>query len=497
MDDFKARFQQDFEKANGVDLSFDLDQLPQNGRGDRHRMHPAAKGAIIAASIVAGVVVTLPAGFIAATMFRVNESVKTSRKAYSLKEIQIAESNSFRKLNEVSYPDGDSPLRSALSEEQSASYSQFADKTYRALLQSGKKENLSYSVAGLYAVCNEMAGAASRSDLQADFDALLGMDAGQRIYLYDKIMGANSFARENSSIQLKNAAFFTNRFAYAPEYVEFLTRRYCEAYQIDFASEAGKMADWVNQAVYTKGFVGPSFLEMDEETALYLFSTLYFKNAWSHKFLKESNVKDPFYLADGTVIDATFMQHSYMADHYYDYGSYISVKDYYYNGNASVTYLVPKKTEDDIFALTSAANIFQEDEDKKVTPEGYGRITVNLKAPKFETEMEMDFSSCFESLGFGDIFDRNIDSFHGAFTGEEAEGYNFYLQKIKQKNSVGWNEDGTIVKSVSMATFGAGAAAPHTAMDTLDVELNQPFIYIIKDVNGVPIFVGHMDNPTK
>ena len=62
---------------------------------------------------------------------------------------------------------------------------------------------------------------------------------------------------------------------------------------------------------------------------------------------------------------------------------------------------------------------------------------------------------------------------------------------------MGWNEDGTIVKSVSMVTFGAGGAAPHTTMDTLDVELNQPFIYIIKDVNGVPIFVGHMDNPTK
>ena len=323
-----------------------------------------------------------------------------------------------------------------------------------------------------------------------------GQKLPKRYHLYDKIMGANSFATENSSIQLKNAAFFTNRFDYAPEYVEFLTRRYCEAYQIDFASEAGKMVDWVNQAVYSKGFISPAFLETNDETALYLFSTLYFKNAWSHKFLKESNVKDSFYLADGTVIDATYMRHSYMAEHYYDYGSYISVKDYYFHGNASVTYLVPK-TEGDIFALTSAANIFQEDEDKKVTPEGHGFITVNLKAPKFETETEVDFASCFESLGFGDIFDRNIDSFHGAFTGEKAEGYNFYLQKIKQKNSVGWNEDGTIIKSVSMAMFGAGGAAPRTARDTLDVELNQPFIYIIKDVNDVPIFVGHMDNPTK
>ena len=46
-----------------------------------------------------------------------------------------------------------------------------------------------------------------------------------------------------------------------------------------------------------------------------------------------------------------------------------------------------------------------------------------------------------------------------------------------------------------MATFGAGSAAP-MENDTPDVKLNQPFIHIIRDINGTPIFVGHVDNPT-
>ena len=37
---------------------------------------------------------------------------------------------------------------------------------------------------------------------------------------------------------------------------------------------------------------------------------------------------------------------------------------------------------------------------------------------------------------------------------------------------------------------------PPMENDTLDVKLNQPFIYIIRDINGTPIFVGHVDNPT-
>ena len=49
------------------------------------------------------------------------------------------------------------------------------------------------------------------------------------------------------------------------------------------------MVEWVNQAVNSNGFIDDKFLEMDDETQLYLFSTLYFKNAWASKYLSENN----------------------------------------------------------------------------------------------------------------------------------------------------------------------------------------------------------------
>ena len=79
---------------------------------------------------------------------------------------------------------------------------------------------------------------------------------------------------------------------------------------------------------------------------------------------------------------------------------------------------------------------------------------------------------------------------------EKLDDFNIYIQKIKQKNEVEFNEDGSIVKSVTMASFGNGGKAAPMENDTLDVKLNQPFIYIIRDINGTPIFVGHVDNPT-
>jgi serpin B len=355
---------------------------------------------------------------------------------------------------------------------------------------------MSYSFAGLYSIINEMTNATSREELKEKFNTLLGLNDSSRVTFYDKVMKANSFASDESTIQLKNAAFFNNEFNYNQEFVNSLTKLYCEAYQIDFEAEANKMVEWVNQAVNSNGFIDDKFLEMDDETQLYLFSTLYFKNGWANKYLSENNIKDDFYLSNDKTVTATYMKHSYLSQSYYDYGSYISVKDYYSSSRASVTYLVPKKVEDNIFDLTKDVNIFKEKEENIVKNGEYGYIMVNLSTPKFTTKSDVDFQKCLDNLGFGDIYNRNIDSFKNAFDDEKLIDYNIYIQKIKQKNEVEFNEDGSIVKSVTMATFGAGGVSAPMENDTLDVKLNQPFIYIIRDINGTPIFVGHVDNPT-
>ena len=195
-----------------------------------------------------------------------------------------------------------------------------------------------------------------------------------------------------------------------------------------------------------------------------------------------------------------FLASNYFAETYFDYGSYISVRDYYYGGNASVTYLVPKKVEDNIFELTKNDNIFEENPKYKkyagaADSESYKEFKINLKTPKFNLKSDVDFRPCLESLGFGSIFDRHADSFKNAFSGEAVKDKTTWLQTLKQRNEVEFNEDGSIVRSVSMAGMACGEAAPMQPDGTLDVDLNQPFIYIIRDINDNPIFVGHVDNP--
>ncbi len=495
MNNIEEQFKKDFEESKKVELSFDTTQLEPNYRPIKQPFKPWKVITLSVVSTFAALFVII-AVTVGANLIKTDESVKLSKKSYAMNEIRIAESNSFKKLNNVTYPNGDMPIRNAISEEENSAYNHFADTTYHSLVNTSKNDNMTYSVVGLYSLVNELNSATSRDDLKTRLNDLLGLNEESRVEFYDKVMKANSYAAENMTTQLKNGAFFSNGLEYSSNYVEKLTRLYCEAYQIDFTndSDVSKMVKWVNEAVKSNGFIDKEFLEMDRETVLYLFSTLYFKNAWSNKYLSDENIKDTFHLADGSEITTTYMKHSYTTEYYYDYDSYISVKDYYDSSFASITYIVPKKVDANIFELTKTANIFEEKEENKVLPEKYG-IMVNLQTPKFKSKGDVNFENCFKNLGFGDMFDRAIDSFHNAFVGEVADTMNFYLQKIKQRNEVEFNEDGSIVKSVAMAAIGGDTAAVPTERDTLDVKLDQPFIYIIRDINNVPIFVGHMDNP--
>ena len=76
----------------------------------------------------------------------------------------------------------------------------------------------------------------------------------------------------------------------------------------------------------------------------------------------------------------------------------------------------------------------------------------------------------------------------------ESSGFLYsYIQHTKQKTTVSFDEDGTVVKTI---TFSLGAGGTSSAPGS-DVNLNQPFVYCIKDRSGLPLVLGAITNPTK
>lgn len=498
---FKKDFESKIEKKD-INLSFDTRQLEANNPKPKKKFPWKVVVPVGCSLATLGLIVAGCAAFVNAFLMK-DSGVKTKRMRLSMNEISIAKSNTFRPLNTVSYPDGTKPTKSEISEDEATAYNNFSNLTYHSLVKTDRKENMTYSPVGLYSVLNEIYGSISRENLAERFDALLGLNEEQRVAFYKKVMMANSFADDESTIQLKNAAFFRSGYEYSTSYVEKLTKLYTMAYSCDFnnSKDVNKMVEWANDAVHAKGFIDKDFLELDAKTMLVWFSTLFFKNAWESKFLSKENTIGDFYLANGDTKKVTYMHHSYFVPHYYDYGTYISVKDYYANGNASVTYIVPKDEKDDIFELTKNVNVFEENEENKVVPSSdrfdypFAEIEVRLATPKFKNSIDFNFKNSMVDLGLGDMFSSDYDSFHNAFTDPRLDGFNHYLGIMKQKNEVEFNEDGSVIRSLTVATLKAESAAPIDT-DILQVKLNQPFIYIIRDINDTPIFVGHIDNPT-
>lgn len=507
MNKIEKQFKSDFEKANKINLTFDTSKLEPNEK--KVKVHkpfpwkvviPVGCGALTLGLIIAGC-----AAFVNAFLMK-DSGVQTKRMRLSMNEISIAKSNTFKPINTVSYPDGTEPQKSDISESEMNAYNNFANETYQSLVKTSKKDNMTYSPIGIYSVLNEMYGSISRSDLEDRFNALLGLNETERVSFYNKVMLANSFASDENTIQLKNAAFFKSGYNYNTEYVNKLTKLYTQAYTCDFnnSKDINKMLEWANDAVKAKNFIDKDFLEIDSQTMLVWFSTLFFKNAWANKYLSKQSAEGDFYLTPEQTKKVTYMYHSYFTDKYYDYEDYISFRDYYLYGYASVTYIVPKYYEDNIFELTKNVNIFEDKEENVVLPTPcedddycYRRdeIEVRLSTPKFRNSTEFDFKNTINDLGLGDMYTSSSGSFNNAFDDSRLSETPIGLDALKQKNEVEFNEDGSVVRSISVG-FGEAMSAAPMESDVLEVKLDQPFIYIIRDTNDIPIFVGHIDNPT-
>ena len=479
----KNKVKKDLENNLETDLSFDTSKLPSNDH-----VHSKNAGVVVRRCVFGTLIATLVGVIIipAAIVFiRPTSSVKEIHKNYSAREIKVISDNSFKKLNNITYP-SEEYQKQLFSSEEIESYLNYTYQIYSNY--SFNHQNQSLSPLTLYGLLMGSAKAISNEEISGKYTSLLGLDEAERIAFYQKLFKANYFSNEEGKVILHNGAFLTNSFDYNQEYISYLTKVFSEAFQMDFKKneDVNNMLSWVNQAIEENDYIKRGDLNITTNTVMYLFSTMNFNQKWSSKFSKDKTYKDNFYGLDKTNT-TKFMRHTFVND-YYDYGEYISVSDYYRNGY-KVTYLVPKQHNQNIYDLTSGVNIFKEDVSKKVTGE-YGSMIIDLSVPRFASDSTLDLKDTFVNLGMGDIFNETKKVYNNAFTNLD-ENICIYMDEIKQMNKVEFNEDGTVIKSISIGGASAKSAAPNK---TLEVKLDQPFIYIIKNENDIPIHVGHIDN---
>ena len=284
-----------------------------------------------------------------------------------------------------------------------------------------------------------------------------------------------------------NGLFADSKYKINNSLLNDLTDLYVEAYSLDLLNDEDvkKMLSWVDQKVDEKNFLEKKDLEIDEYTALLLMSTLYFDNKWATMFSNDDTYSSTFNTNNDEKINVEYMIHSYFGK-VYRYEKYDSFYDYYKNG-CKVQYITPRsdiQVDENIYELLDGVNFFNENEEN-VNDE----VIITLSVPKFDSSSFIDFSDTLKELGLISPFNKDGKAFNNVFTNLN-ENDSIFLKYVKQKNVISFNEDGTTIKSVSFGGFGASSAGP---MTSLTVKLDRPFVYVIYDPSGLPIYIGNVD----
>ena len=399
-------------------------------------------------------------------------------KSLTKEEISIAKYNTVIKLNQINFPTSKSNY--SYDEEHLNKYYNFTHNFF---------QNLNYtdfSPISLYSILINIYMAISDTELSELLNKILGLNNEELILFYSQIFKNNYFKNADGEIMISNGAFYnSDRVKENPSFVNQMTKTFTECYKLSYNKDFNFIQEWINKSLKEKKESSKENINNKNEIGILFYSNLYYNQKWKTKFVDEKSYNDFFYIDNENKKEINFLKHSYYVDNYFDYDKYISFYDYY-NNHYSIQYIVPKSINDNILNLVNNINFIYENETNKKN-ETY----ITLSVPKFKIDNEIDFIPILKDMGFEKLFNKKYSTLNNPFTIEN--NYNYYLEQLIQKNKVELNEDGTIIKIKTVASVMPMSASPYDR--GIEVKLNQPFIFIIRDINKLPIFIGHIKDP--
>lgn len=254
---------------------------------------------------------------------------------------------------------------------------------------------------------------------------------------------------------------------------------------------------WIDDK--TNGMIDKMLAEpLDEQARLALFNTVYFKGKWEIPFEAIDTGKEEFYLHKGQdELAQVDMMNLYETDLDYianDFAEGVILpyqKNDHDNSNENLAFIALKPIgNDDIREVYSrlASGVMKNILVSKQTQ------LVNLKLPKFEITFDKELNKALSDMGLVECFDADRANFDQI--GKTQSGDNLYISLVRQKAKIIVDEEGTEAAAVTEVIMACGAAMVEP-QDPREVYFNEPFIYMIMDMDKeIPLFIGILDDPS-
>lgn len=361
-------------------------------------------------------------------------------------------------------------------EEQSASFTDFALRLFKATNEDG--ENVLISPLSVMCALSMTLNGAEGSTL-TQMEDVLGMHRDElNLYLYSYI---TSLPRgEKYKLIQANSIWFRDddRFSVSPDFLQTNADYYgADIYKAPFDRQTLRdINNWVK--LNTDGMIPKILDDIPDSAIMYLVNALAFEAEWKEVY-KKTQVRDgKFTTEDGEVQKVKLMyaeENRYLEDeNATGFIKYYKDKKYAFaailpNEGVSVSeYLASIDGEALYSMLTNSQS-----------------TTVKTAIPKFEVEYDTEMSGILKEMGMSDAFNSILADFSGI--GSSTRG-NIYIGRVIHKTFIEVGEKGTRAGAATVVEMNDKAAEPSKPKEVI---LDRPFIYMLIDCeNNVPFFIG-------
>lgn len=396
--------------------------------------------------------------------------------------------NDYEKACEVWWEDVIS--RNKLTDGYADSLQQFLQKSIKQFLSESSSENMVYSPLNVYIALGmlaELTDGTSRSQILELLDCNDMTSLRSRI---SSMWNANYRDDGANARVLASSLWLNNDIRFVPSTLDVLAKHYyASSYQGMMGSDAFQQMfqDWLN--TQTGGLLDDFVSDLDllkEDTILALATTVYFRGKWQSEFSPELTKPQTFH-SDAGDLDCDFM-HKQMENAYFS-GEHFSAVSQSMGESGSMWFILPDEE-------TSPADLLNDPEAMRflITKdrenwESQKYMQINLAVPKFDVSSQFDLTNGLKALGITDVFDPEASDFSPMTTDQTG----IFLSQAKHAVRTAVDEKGcTAAAYTVMAMSGGGSPRPDGIVDFI---LDRPFLFVITDAAGLPLFTGIVRQP--
>jgi serpin B len=294
------------------------------------------------------------------------------------------------------------------------------------------------------------------------------------------------------ALRIANALWGEQSYPFSQAYMDQAARYYGAGLQLtDFegAPEAAREAinAWVEeqtedriQDIVPQGAITPI-------TRLVLANAIYFYGAWLHPFMATSTTDRDFYLLDGTTIQAPTMALNERLL-YAQGDGYQAISLPYAGSGLTFTVILPDEGQFEDFE----ANLDADTLNSAIGALSSTDVIVYL--PKFEFDYGTSVATTLAALGMPDAFNPSAADFTGMVEGEPTDP--LFIGDVLHKAFISVDENGTEAAAATVVMM-AQATAMQTAVPPLEVHIDHPFVFVIRDEQtGTILFLGRVTDPS-